>query len=87
MIFDPIRDIADFHVKFGLAYTGAPRDIPPEIKEFRVRFMHEEILEYEHAQSRAEQLDALVDLMYVLLGTAVCSSPLRVLEPHAASMG
>ncbi len=49
---------------------GRSRD---SLVSFRVAFMLEELLEYMQAQRRGDiekALDALIDLMYVLLGTA-----------------
>jgi predicted HAD superfamily Cof-like phosphohydrolase len=88
--FDPVADIADFHTKFGLEYTGKPRVLPRELADFRMRFMHEELDEYATHEASASMermiahrpdlaaytndlehmLDALVDEVYVVLGTA-----------------
>jgi predicted HAD superfamily Cof-like phosphohydrolase len=65
-----LEDIKKFHEKFGLAYNGPPRDLPEELHSFRVNFMMEELEEYLRAQSLVDKLDALVDLIYVALGTA-----------------
>lgn len=88
---DFLQDIADFHVKYGLPYSGKARVLPPELHNFRIKFMREEIDEHEEVQTflydettkpaeyrdqgvilegLEKQLDALVDEMYVLLGTA-----------------
>lgn len=67
------RDILDFHVKFGLVYFGGPRPLPTDLKDFRIKFMEEELNEYKRAVDVGDlegQLDALVDLVYVALGTA-----------------
>lgn len=66
-------DVTEFHKKFGLQYEGPPRALPGEIVDFRVGFKLEEIDELRQAilESNLEkQLDALVDLVYVALGTA-----------------
>jgi len=66
-------DIKLFHKKFGLAYNGEPRALPEDLAGFRVKFMHEELAEYEKAMAEGDMegmLDALVDLVYVALGTA-----------------
>lgn len=88
--FQPLRDIRQFHEKFQLQYDGPPRDLPAELKQFRVKFLAEELCEYVsdssifhqvvasaflseidiRRQPLEKQLDALVDLMYVLLGTS-----------------
>lgn len=90
---DMVKDIADFHKKFGLEYTGKPCLPELSVTNFRIKFMYEEMREYtdsvmecreeveyqadddgyreENIRSSLEkQLDALVDLVYVALGTA-----------------
>jgi len=61
--------IKEFHEKFGLEYNGPPRRLPLELENFRIEFMQEEVNEYDSA-FLVEQLDALVDLVYVAMGTA-----------------
>jgi predicted HAD superfamily Cof-like phosphohydrolase len=77
-------DIIQFHEKFALTYDGPPRALPDDLLSFRYQFMHEELSEYDSASAvdviqeegvgpaadLAKQLDALVDLVYVALGTA-----------------
>lgn len=86
-----MEDIREFHEKFGLEYKGKPRSLPPELSDFRLKFMREEFEEYDDATfiikneltqlnrdqdvgiitiNLEQQLDALVDLVYVALGTA-----------------
>ena len=87
-----LKDIRDFHEKFGIEYNGKPRALPENLRHFRTQFKQEELDEYsDHGTAlsvlldpnvpapeadRAEithqlegQLDALVDLMYVTLGS------------------
>ena len=87
--FDPVRDVEDFHRKFGISYAGKPRSLGFELSQFRSKFMREEITEYERdsdsldfeltiqdyspnqvMDQMSRTLDALVDLVYVALGTA-----------------
>lgn len=63
-------DIFHFHTKFGLQPQAQPRELEPEMLEFRIKFMQEELDEYINAKTLADRLDALVDLTYVVLGTA-----------------
>lgn len=77
MTIDNFRDVGWFHDKFGLdnvTYQGAgPRDVPPELLEFRRKFLHEELDEFEKGMAQgdhAQMADALVDLVYVAMGTA-----------------
>lgn len=70
---DLFQDIKEFHEKFGLEYKGSPRNLEEELGGFRFKFMVEELTEYSDGraeQDLAKQLDALVDLAYVALGTA-----------------
>lgn len=80
---DMVADIEAFHKKFGLEHEGKPRALPPALARFREKFMREELTEYETASEGIErsfdgpvaeqledQLDALVDLVYVAIGTA-----------------
>lgn len=68
-----LKDIRDFHQKFGLGYSGTPRHLSTEEAEFRSQFHFEEAGEFLEGVvelDKAKQLDALVDLVYVALGTA-----------------
>lgn len=71
------EDVGIFHEKFGLDNTtiGAPgpRGVEEELINFRVKFMKEEVEEFEQAWdegNEAEMFDALLDLVYVAMGTA-----------------
>lgn len=68
-----MRDIVAFHEKYNLAYDGPPRELPDDVRGFRYKFLQEELNEYRQAlldQDLEGQLDALVDLVYVALGSA-----------------
>lgn len=62
-------DVRDFHEKFGLEYIGPIRTIPEELFLFRVKFLFEEILEFASTTNPADELDALVDIAYVAVGS------------------
>ena len=67
------QDIRDFHKRFCIDYDGPPRELPGDLSKFRLEFMQEELLEYELACENGDiegQFDALIDLVYVVLGTA-----------------
>lgn len=69
----PMIDIEKFHQKFDLTFEGQPRTLPQALQRFRIEFMEEELEEYKKAVAKKDlvgQLDALIDLQYVLLGTA-----------------
>jgi predicted HAD superfamily Cof-like phosphohydrolase len=68
-----INDIKEFHEKFELEYNGPARLLDKEDALFRIKFMQEELDEYIKACAENDltgSLDALIDLIYVALGTA-----------------
>lgn len=71
---DPnMEAIRAFHDKFELLYEGQVRQLPQDLFDFRSGFLREEVIEFEEAyeaEDLEQQIDALVDLQYVLLGTA-----------------
>jgi predicted HAD superfamily Cof-like phosphohydrolase len=87
-----INDIKEFHEKFDLKGSDIPTRLSPELVKFRIKFMHEELMEFEDAVTHddiAGQLDALVDLVYVALGTSYLAGlPFEAAwdEVHACNM-
>lgn len=70
---DLMELIERFHLKFGLGYDGPPRFLSKPLSDFRIKFLHEELKEYRDAVEEKDlekQFDALIDLVYVALGTA-----------------
>jgi|TARA_R110000823_G_scaffold278827_1_gene397192 predicted HAD superfamily Cof-like phosphohydrolase len=65
-----VSDIEDFHTKYELKYTGPPRVLPKDVRSFRQKFIDEELIEYGMAPTLADEFDALIDMVYVILGTA-----------------
>lgn len=70
-------DVGDFHEKFGLdnvTHHGiGDRDVPPALMRFRIGFLREELEELEEGYEQkndAKMFDALLDLVYVAMGTA-----------------
>ena len=75
------EDVKAFHEKYGLNYEGKVRMIEQDLAEFRSIFISEEGEEYgdsivefyegdDKTAALAKSLDALIDCMYVVLGTA-----------------
>lgn len=71
------EDVGDFHERFDLdnvTYRGShPRDVPQDLLKFRRDFMQEELDEFIEGMNEgddAKMFDALIDLVYVALGTA-----------------
>jgi predicted HAD superfamily Cof-like phosphohydrolase len=66
------QDIVDFHTKFAQTYKDNARTLPPDLQAFRSKFLKEELEEYLTAAKEGkiiEQVDGLVDLVYVAVGT------------------
>jgi predicted HAD superfamily Cof-like phosphohydrolase len=69
--------VGDFHERFGLDNVNttapAPHKIVEELWTFRLKFLREELDELERAYQAGDLpniADALIDLVYVALGTA-----------------
>lgn len=65
-----LQDIEAFHIKYQLQYKDRPRFLPEELSKFRAKFIEEELDEYILATTLEDKFDALIDLVYVALGTA-----------------
>lgn len=70
-------DVGRFHRTFGLPYSHttllSPRLIKLDLVKFRLKFLHEEMFELIDAYLRDDLpdiSDALVDIVYVAMGTA-----------------
>lgn len=68
------RDVIEFHRKFRPSQIGETPEIRPDLVAFRMRLINEEADELD-AALRTDDLigaaDALADLLYVVIGTAV----------------
>lgn len=66
--------VSDFQTKFKQGYAGPPRELPASVASLRKKLTLEEATELVLAIDRGEldeQLDANVDLLYVVLGNIV----------------
>lgn len=71
--FKERQDVIAFHQKFGVPVAADTSFLNPEAYAFRVKFMQEELDEFQEAHSTGDMhgaADALVDLAYVVHGTA-----------------
>ncbi len=88
---DMMKLVGEFHQKFKQTYDGPPRVLPPELY-WRMDFCDEELEEYRKAVEDGDiekQYDALMDLLYVILGTIYTQRlPLYegFLEVHKSNM-
>lgn len=86
------KDVMAFYEKFNIPHHTTPTLLDPETLVFRMRRLREELTEFHNAY-RTEDLegcaDALVDLVYIALGTAInMGLPWDLLwaEVHRANM-
>jgi predicted HAD superfamily Cof-like phosphohydrolase len=72
---DWVKDVLDFHNKFGCYSNAEPQGIPHEVEELRWRLITEELNELAggmfDTSDLSEIADAITDLIYVLIGTAI----------------
>lgn len=73
-----IRAIAKMHLKFGI--TSRHLKWSEDEKDFRLLAMQEELDEYMNAETKEEELDALIDLIVFAMGTAERQGFLEVFE-------
>lgn len=75
---DNFLDVQRFHVRFGVGpHLPTPHLPSHSIYKFRLKFLQEELKELEDAYAENDlpkYFDALLDLVYVALGTADLSS-------------
>jgi predicted HAD superfamily Cof-like phosphohydrolase len=67
------QDVVDFHNKFGLKYDGKPNPLDKSTQSYRVHFLEEELSEFISSANLDDVVgmaDALVDIVYVAMGTA-----------------
>jgi predicted HAD superfamily Cof-like phosphohydrolase len=70
---DLVDDIANFHEKFNIPQRTEGQKPEADLMNFRLKFLAEELREAQAAAATTdlpELLDALVDLVYVAIGTA-----------------
>ena len=66
------------HVKFGI--TNRLVEFSDREKQFRIDAMQEELDEYKAASTKADELDAIIDLVVFALGTAERQGMLNVVK-------
>ena len=67
-------DVYEFHKKFQIPLEKYPAFPQEELLQFRMKFMREELQEFEEAvkhKNIVKAFDALIDMVYVVLGTAI----------------
>lgn len=83
------REVQEFHRAFGLPVSTKPVTLPLERRAERSNWMREELNEFDAANTVASQADAMIDLIYLAMGTLVEMGvpPARAFElVHASNM-
>ena len=70
--------VKQMHIKFGITSEEVP--FSEEEKKFRICAMQEELDEYKEAETKEDQLDAIVDLVVFALGTLERQGMLEVFD-------
>ena len=68
------EDVLIMHNKFGLPQPIKPQLLSPDAFDFRLRFLQEELDEFVRSHEAGDlegAADALIDLAYVTIGTAI----------------
>ncbi|MFC7441462.1 HAD family hydrolase [Laceyella putida] len=65
------NDVKAFHVTFDVPYQERPRLLEQERVKRRAKWMMEEIQEFMEADTLPAQADAMIDTIYLALGTLV----------------
>lgn len=63
--------VREFHQRFGAPVEDEPKCLPKDRRQFRSRLLMEEIQEFQAAETIEEQADAMIDTIYLALGTLV----------------
>lgn len=63
--------VREFHQAFGHPVADFPKQMSSERREKRYNWMKEELDEFKSAEDLVDQADAIADIIYLALGTAV----------------
>ncbi len=66
---DFATDVERFHKKYKIDYSGPLRRLPEQLARFRTLRLREEAEEYIKAPDIENELDAMIDSIYIALGT------------------
>jgi len=89
-----INNLIEFNEAFGIDFPKSPLLVGAKTQELRVNLLLEEVEEYRVANAKGditEVLDAIGDMLYIVIGTAVQHGMQNILEDafriiHASNM-
>lgn len=82
--------VMEFHRRFGVPHEDSPNRLPEKRRQFRATLLLEEIREFQEAETLEDQADAMIDTIYLALGTLVEMGvrPEKLFDiVHEANMG
>lgn len=65
------KQVLAFHDHFAVPIQKSPQQLPADRVQKRAKWMQEELEEFIASQSLVEQADAMIDLIYLALGSLV----------------
>lgn len=65
------KKVRDFHRRFGAPVVEDPQRLSKSRRQFRATLLLEEIQEFQDAETIEDQADAMIDTIYLALGTLV----------------
>jgi len=78
-----VNNLIEFNEAFGIDFPKSPLLVDAKTQELRVNLLLEEVEEYRMANTKgdiAEVLDAIGDMLYIVIGTAVQHGMQNILE-------
>jgi predicted HAD superfamily Cof-like phosphohydrolase len=89
-----LNNLIEFNEAFGIKFPSSPLLVDAKTQELRVNLLLEELEEYRVANTKGdivEVLDAIGDMLYIVLGTAVQHGMQDIVEDafrviHASNM-
>ena len=78
-----LNNLIEFNEAFGIEFPSSPLLVDAKTQELRVNLLLEELEEYRVANTKGdivEVLDAIGDMLYIVLGTAVQHGMQNILE-------
>lgn len=69
--YTPYQDVKQFHKSFRHPIADTPTEMRKDRREKRFTWMLEELDEFKHADHLVDQIDALIDILYLTYGTLV----------------
>jgi hypothetical protein len=81
-----VADVKQFFTKMGWEIPADLRPLSSDLAFFRIKCMYEELDELNKAKSFEDLIDAVIDISYFAVGTAILMGEAEVLVTHARTI-